>query len=85
MAARRGTRRRGCLLIAAVLPATMLGGTLPVPLYAQYEQQFGPSPLGVTVVFPAYLLGALFALVMLGDLSDQVGPAGRCWPPGTVR
>lgn len=51
----------------------MLGGTLPVPLYVLYEQQMGFGPLGVTVVFAAYVLGTLFALVALGDLSDHVG------------
>ena len=46
-------RRRGYLLTAAVLLAFMLGGTLPVPLYVRYEQQFGFGPLRVTVVFAA--------------------------------
>ena len=66
-------RRRGYLLTAGVLLAIMLGGTLPVPLYVLYERQFGFGSLGVTMVFAAYVLGTLFALVMLGDLSDQVG------------
>jgi MFS family permease len=51
----------------------MLGGTLPVPLYVLYEMQMGFGPLGVTVVFAAYVVGTLFALVALGDLSDHVG------------
>jgi predicted MFS family arabinose efflux permease len=51
----------------------MLGGTLPVPLYVLYERQMGFGPLGVTVVFAAYVLGTLFALLALGDLSDHMG------------
>jgi MFS family permease len=51
----------------------MLGGTLPVPLYVLYEKQMGFGPLGVTVVFAAYVAGTLFALVVLGDLSDHIG------------
>ena len=66
-------RRRGYALTAAVLLLIMLGGTLPVPLYVLYEQQMGFGPLGVTVVFAAYVLGTLSALVALGDLSDHVG------------
>ena len=66
-------RRRGYAFTAAVLLLIMLGGTLPVPLYVLYEQQMGFGPLGVTVVFAAYVLGTLFALVALGDLSDHVG------------
>src|ERR1022692_2073878 len=33
--------RRGYILTAAVLLATMVGGTLPIPLYVLYEQQMG--------------------------------------------
>jgi predicted MFS family arabinose efflux permease len=66
-------RRRGYRLTAAVLLMVMLGGTLPIPLYVLYERQMGFGPLGVTVVFAAYVLGTLFALLALGDLSDHVG------------
>ena len=65
--------RRGYILTAAVLLATMVGGTLPIPLYVLYEQQMGFGPLGVTVVFAAYVIGTLFALVAFGDLSDHIG------------
>jgi MFS family permease len=66
-------RRRGYRLTAAVLLIMMLGGTLPVPLYVLYEKQMGFGPLGVTVVFAAYVLGTLVALVLFGDLSDHIG------------
>jgi MFS family permease len=51
----------------------MLGGTLPIPLYVIYEKQMGFGSLGVTVVFAAYVVGTLAALVALGDLSDHIG------------
>jgi predicted MFS family arabinose efflux permease len=75
----RGTRsgwpamKRGYVLTAGVLLVMMLGGTLPVPLYVLYEKQMGFGPLGVTVVFAAYVAGTLLALVFLGDLSDHIG------------
>jgi hypothetical protein len=37
----------------------MLSGALPVPLSVLYERQMGFGPLGVTVVFAAYVLGTL--------------------------
>jgi MFS family permease len=49
------------------------GGTLPIPLYVLYERQMGFGPLGVTVVFAAYVIGTLAALVVFGDLSDHLG------------
>src|ERR1700689_3767198 len=70
---RVSAKRRRYLLMAGLLLVMMLGGTLPVPLYVLYEKQMGFGPLGVTVVFAAYVLGTLFALVALGDLSDHVG------------
>jgi MFS family permease len=66
-------KRRGYILTAGVLVALMMGGTLPVPLYVLYERQMGFGPLGVTVVFAAYVIGTLLALVALGDLSDHIG------------
>src|ERR1700744_2457703 len=66
-------KRRGYRLTAGGLVVMMLGGTLPVPLYVLYETRMGFGPLGVTVVFAAYVGGTLFALVALGDLSDHIG------------
>src|SRR6202167_756200 len=66
-------QRRGYRLTARGLLVMMLRGTPPVPLYVLYESQMGFGPLGVTVVFAAYVVGTLFALVALGDLSDHIG------------
>ncbi len=66
-------RHRGYPLMAGLLVITMLGGTLPIPLYVLYERQMGFGPLGVTVVFAAYVIGTLSALVVFGDLSDHIG------------
>jgi MFS family permease len=66
-------RPGGGSLTAGVLLVMMLGGTLPVPLYVLWEKQMGFGPLGVTVVFAAYVVGTLAALLVLGDLSDHVG------------
>lgn len=66
-------KQRGYVLTAGMLLVMMLGGTLPVPLYVLYERQLGFGPLGVTVIFAAYVAGTLFVLVALGDLSDHFG------------
>jgi hypothetical protein len=54
-----------------VLLIMMLGGTLPVPLYVLYENQMDFGPLGVTVVFPAYVLCAL-ALAAVAVIPETV-------------
>jgi MFS family permease len=51
----------------------MLGGTVPSPLYPFYVRTLGLTPLLVTVVFAAYAVGTLAALLLFGGLSDRVG------------
>ncbi|MCM2129463.1 MFS transporter [Larsenimonas rhizosphaerae] len=64
---------RGLAAIAFVFTVTMLGTTLPAPLYPIYEQQFGYSALIITVIFATYAVGVLLALVVSGPWSDQLG------------
>jgi MFS family permease len=65
--------RHGYHLTAGLLVVAMLGGTLPIPLYVLRENQMGVGPLGVTVIFAAYVAGTLAGLVVFGDLRDHIG------------
>ena len=70
----RAVRRRAAFwLLAFVLAATMLGTTLPTPLYDIYQAQWHFSAAMVTVIFAAYAAGVLAALVLAGRSSDQAG------------
>jgi MFS family permease len=60
-------------LTAFLFAATMLGTTLPTPLYVLYERQWGFGAGMVTVVFSTYAAGVLAALLLAGRSSDQVG------------
>lgn len=60
-------------LIGAAFAITMLGTTLPTPLYPLYEKAFDFGGLVTTVVFAAYAVGVMAALVLFGHWSDQVG------------
>lgn len=61
------------LLVATAFLATMLGTTLPTPLYPIYQQELGFGGLMVTVVFATYAVGVLAALLLFGRLSDRIG------------
>ena len=61
------------LRVAAAFLVTMVGTTMPTPLYPLYEQRFGFGSLVVTVVFATYAVGVGTALVVLGGLSDRIG------------
>ena len=64
-------------LIGAAFAITMLGTTLPTPLYPLYEKAFGFGELVTTVVFAAYAVGVTAALLVFGHWSDQLGR--RVW------
>lgn len=45
----------------------------PTPIYHLYQQTLGVSPLLLTVIFAAYAISLLAALLTVGGLSDHVG------------
>ena len=59
--------------IAYVFAVTMLGTTLPTPLYVIWQSQWHFSSEVITLIFAAYAAGVLAALVFAGRASDQVG------------
>jgi MFS family permease len=69
---KEGTRLRvatGCMAIATLF----MGSTLITPLYTLYQRNLGFSELVLTLIYGAYLVGNLAALLLLGRISDQVG------------
>lgn len=58
------------MLQLAVLYA---GSTLLTPLYRLYREAFGFSQLTLTLIYAAYVLGNLTALLFLARASDQLG------------
>ena len=60
-------------LVAAAFAVTMLGTTLPTPLYVLYQQELRFSTLMITVIYAAYAVGVLAALLLFGRVSDEIG------------
>ena len=60
-------------LIAYAFAVTMLGTTLPTPLYVIYQAQWHFSTSVITLIFATYAVGVLAALLAAGSSSDQVG------------
>ncbi|MGI4837478.1 MAG: MFS transporter [Janthinobacterium lividum] len=65
--------QRDFLLVAAAFFITMMGTTLPTPLYALYQQQLGFDAIWLTLIFSVYAAGVIAALVLVGSWSDQIG------------
>jgi MFS family permease len=60
-------------LLAFVFTATMLGTTLPTPLYVIYQAQWHFSAAIVTMTFAVYAAAVLATLLLAGRASDQAG------------
>src|SRR5712691_11674174 len=69
--ARRG--RVAFWLLTFVFTATMLGTTLPTPLYVIYQARWHFSAAIVTVIFAVYAATVLATLLLAGRSSDQAG------------
>jgi MFS family permease len=71
---RRAVPRRVAFWLAAlILSVTMLGTTLPTPLYVIYQAQWHFSAAIVTVTFAVYAAAVLATLLLAGRSSDQAG------------
>jgi len=67
------SRNIGFGLVAYAFLVTMIGTTLPTPLYPLYEQRYSFGELMVTVIFAVYALGVIAGLLVFGSLSDEIG------------
>jgi MFS family permease len=48
-------------------------GAAPTPLYYEYQEHFGLTTFMITMIFAAYVLFLLLALLTVGSLSDFIG------------
>ncbi len=69
----RTANTRGLVLVGFAFIVTMLGTTMPTPLYPDLEAELGFGELMTTVVFAVYPLGVTTALLVCGPWSDQLG------------
>src|ERR1700680_1746870 len=61
--------------VAAVITAMTFSasGAAPTPLYHQYQESFGLTPFMLTIIFAAYVVSLLAALLTVGSLSEYIG------------
>jgi len=61
--------------VVAVITAMTFSasGAAPTALYHQYQDSFGLTPFAITIIFAAYVLSLLMALLTVGSLSDFIG------------
>jgi MFS family permease len=64
---------KGLLAPLALITVGFASSTIVTPLYPFYQAKFGFSVVMLTVIYGAYVIGNLLALLALGRLSDRVG------------
>ena len=71
---RASLSHKATTVIAVITAMTFAAsGAAPTTLYQRYQEVFGVTPFVLTVIFGAYVLSLLAALLTVGSLSDYVG------------
>jgi MFS family permease len=72
--ARASLSNTATTVMAAITVMTFSAcGAAPTPLYHQYQESFGITPFMLTIIFAAYVVSLLAALLTVGSLSDYIG------------
>src|SRR5690242_6233700 len=66
-------RRSSYIAVAYIMTAVATGLNLLTPLYGLYRQQFGFSALTLTLIFAAYVVTIIPAMLIFGPLADALG------------
>ena len=69
----RSDRQMAIVAVTTMIGVMFAGSTLLTPLYVIYKQKFDFSEVTLTLIYAAYVVGNLVALLILGRLSDQIG------------
>ena len=65
--------RAATLAVGSMIGVMFMGSTLVTPLYSLYARQFGFSPVVLTLIYGAYVIGNLVSLFFFGGVSDRAG------------
>ena len=70
---RRIAGRPALYLLASLIVSLLAASAAPTPLYATYAREWGFTPVTTTIIFGAYAVTVLAALLTLGRMSDYLG------------
>jgi MFS family permease len=69
----REPRASAIVAVAALIAVGFMGSVIVTPLYSLYQRKFGFSEITLTLIFAVYVVGNVTALLLFGQISDQVG------------
>jgi predicted MFS family arabinose efflux permease len=56
-----------------MIAVAFMGSVVVTPLYSLYQRKFGFSEITLTLIYATYVVGNVAALLLFGQISDQVG------------
>jgi MFS family permease len=59
--------------VSSIITVAFAGSVIVTPLYSLYQRKFGFSEIVLTLVYAVYVVGNVVALLVFGQVSDQIG------------
>jgi predicted MFS family arabinose efflux permease len=64
---------RAVIAVASIIAVAFMGSVIVTPLYSLYQRKFGFSEMTLTLIYAVYVVGNVVALLLFGQISDQLG------------
>jgi len=61
------------VVISSIVTVAFAGSVVVTPLYPLFQHEFGFSELTLTLIYAVYVVGNVVALLLFGQVSDQIG------------
>ena len=66
-------RTGAVLAVGSVITVAFMGSVIVTPLYTLYQRKYGFSEITLTLIYAVYVVGNVVALLLFGQVSDQIG------------
>lgn len=66
-------RSAAIVAVGSLITVAFMGSVIVTPLYSSYQHKFGFSVITLTLIYAVYVVGNVVALLVFGQVSDQVG------------
>ncbi len=64
---------RTVVAIGSIISVAFMGSVIVTPLYSLYQAKFGFSEVVLTLIYAVYVVGNVAALLLFGQISDEIG------------
>jgi len=69
----KGPTAATVIAVGSVITAAFMGSVIITPLYSLFQRKFGFSEITLTLIYAVYVVGNVAALLLFGQVSDNIG------------